>query len=224
MTKLKSFGCSFFYGTDLHDVDFPFPSDVSNSTWPALIAQQLGLDYTCYAWPGQGNFKIYCDILANSYGNDDSIYVINWTWMDRFDYVDTQERWQTLRPAQENATQEFYYRNLHSQLQDRIASASWIVSAAEHLTSLGCPFVMTYIDHDLIMPIDKSWHDPRYLEILQKKLSKILVNFEGMNFIDWSRKKSYPVSTGWHPLEAAHAAAAEFWLPHIQSLAHTNNR
>jgi hypothetical protein len=99
-----------------------------------------------------------------------------------------------------------------------IANASWIVSAAEHLTSLGCPFVMTYMDQNLLTPIDPNWHDPRYLEILQQKLSKVLVNFEGMNFLDWSREKSYPVSATWHPLEAAHAAAAEFWLSKIQSL------
>ena len=215
MKAIKSFGCSFFYGSELKDrVEYTH----SLFTWPALIAKQLDLGYECYALPGQGNFKIYCDILANSYRNDNSIYVINWTWIDRFDYVDSQEQWQTLRPAQENTTQDFYYRNLHSQLQDMITNASWIVSAAEHLASLNCSFVMTYMDHNLFTRIDPNWHDPRYLEILQQKLSKVLVNFEGMNFIDWSRKKSYPISAAWHPLEDAHAAAAEFWLPQIQSL------
>ena len=219
MTKLKSFGCSFVFGSELHDVGLEHPLLYpSNNTWPALIAKKLNVKHQCHALPGQGNFKIYCDILANSYCNDDSIYVINWTWIDRFDYVDFQENWQTLRPAQENEIQEFYYRNLHSQLQDIIANASWIVSAAEHLTSLGCPFVMTYMDQNLLTPIDPNWHDPRYLEILQQKLSKILVNFEGMNFLDWSKKNSYPISQDWHPLEAAHQAAAAYWLPQIQSL------
>jgi len=221
MTKLKSFGCSFIFGSDLCDIN-NIEYKPSESTWPALIAKQLDLEYECYALPGQGNFKIYCDILANSYANDGSIYVINWTWIDRFDYVDSQEQWQTLRPAQENATQDFYYRNLHSQLKDMIANASWIVSAAEHLMSLGCKFIMTYMDHNLLTPIDTNWHDPRYLEILQQKLSNVLVNFEGMNFLYWSRKNSFPVSTAWHPLEDAHLAAATYWSPVIKKLLEVN--
>jgi hypothetical protein len=216
MTKLKSFGCSFFYGSDLSDCT---DSICSQATWPALTANKLNLEYQCFARPGQGNFKIYCDILANSYTNDDSVYAINWTWIDRFDYIDTTtEQWNTLRPAQENQFQDFYYRNLHSQLSDMISNASWIVSAAEHLKSIGCPFVMTYMDYNLLAPVSPDWHNPRYVEILQQKLREILLNFDGDNFLDWSRKKSYPVSDTWHPLEDAHIAAAEYWLAQIQSL------
>jgi hypothetical protein len=191
----------------------------STLTWPALIAKKLNLEYECFALAGQGNFKIYCDILANSYIHDDSVYIINWTWIDRFDYIDsTSETWNTLRPAQENATQDFYYRNLHSQLQDMIVNASWISAAAEHLNSLNRPFIMTYMDHNLLTPIDPSRHNPRYLEVLQNKLNKILVNFDDKNFLEWSRAHNFPVSATWHPLEAAHRAAADHWLPQIQSL------
>jgi hypothetical protein len=217
MTKLKSFGCSFIYGSELQDTALDHGLSPSQSTWPALISKQLNLEYHCYARPGQGNFKIYCDILANSYRNDDSVYVVNWTWTDRFDYIDSQEHWNTLMPAQENNLQDFYYRNLHSQLNDMIYNASWIVSAAEHLRSLNCNFIMTYMDYNLLTPIDSNWHDPRYLEVLQQKLRKILVNFNGVNFLDWSQQNNYPVSHLWHPLEAAHEAAADYWLPHVQS-------
>lgn len=218
MTKLKSFGCSFIFGSELHDVALESGMAPSLSTWPALIAEKLNLEYECYARPGQGNFKIYCDILANSYCNDDSIYAINWTWIDRFDYIDSQEQWDTLMPAQENELQNFYYRNLHSQLKDMISSASWIVSAAEHLRSLGLPFVMTYMDYNLLTPVDHNWHDPRYLEILQLKLKDILKSFDGLNFLDWSRQHSYLVSDSWHPLETAHLSAADYWLPKVQQL------
>jgi hypothetical protein len=215
MTKLKSFGCSFIFGSDLSDAGM-LPSKL---TWPALIAKKLDLKYECYANPGQGNFKIYCDILANSDCSHDSVYIINWTWIDRFDYISSAtEKWNTLRPAQENQLQDFYYRNLHSQLRDMIANASWIVSAAEHLTSLGCPFIMTYMDHNLLTPVDPNWHNPKYLEIIQQKLQKLLVNFNSLNFLDWSRQQGFDVSESWHPLEDAHAAAAEFWLSKIQSL------
>lgn len=218
MTKLKSFGCSFFYGSELRDVGLEYDLQPSNSTWPALIAKKLNIDHECYAVPGQGNFKIYCDILANSSFDDNSIYVINWTWIDRHDYINSQEQWHTLRPAQENQLQEFYYKNLHSQLHDMISNASWIVSAAEHLKSLNCNFVMTYMDHNLLVPIDPDWHDPRYLKVLQQKLKHLLVDFDGLNFLDWARQNHYPIGTQWHPLEAAHQAAADHWFPQIQSL------
>jgi hypothetical protein len=213
MTNLKSFGCSFIYGSELQDTALP-----SQSTWPALIAKKLNLEYKCHAWPGQGNFKIYCDILARSYLDDDSFYVINWTWIDRFDYINSREQWNTLRPTQENELQDFYYRNLHSQFSDMISSASYIVSAAEHLQSLRRPFVMTYMDYNLLTTINSNWQNTKLLEVLQKKLKDILVNFDGQNFLDWSRTHCYPVSDTWHPLEQAHRAAADYWLPKIKQL------
>lgn len=223
MKTLKSFGCSFVYGTGLQDsnlepTDFVTGYTPSVLTWPALIAKNLNLNYECYALPGQGNFKIYSDILANSYQDEDSVFVINWTWANRFDYVDLEGYWKTLRPAEENSEQIFYYRHLHSQLCDMISSASYIVSAAEHLRSLNCPYVMTCMDNNLLTPIDPNWHDPRYLEVLQQKLKDILVNFDGQNFLDWSRTHCYPVSDTWHPLEQAHRAAADYWLPKIKQL------
>jgi len=218
MTTIKSFGCSFIYGSDLTDASLVHPIDPSRSTWPALIAKQLNLDYECYALPGQGNFKIYCDVLANSYLNEQSVFLINWTWIDRYDYVTLDGYWNTLRPADENQEQKFYYRHLHSQLCDMISDASYIVSAAEHLTSLNCPYVMTYMDYNLLTPLNIHWHDPRYLEILQQKLKKILVDFDKKNFLDWSIQQEYEISNTLHPLEAAHQAAAEYWLPTVEQL------
>jgi hypothetical protein len=218
MTTIKSFGCSFIYGSELHDINLEYPTAPSYSTWPALIAKKLELDYECYAGPGQGNFKIYCDILANSYHNDQSVYLINWTWIDRFDFVDSNETWQSLRPAEEAVLEQFYYRNFHSQLCDMISSASYIVSAIDHLNSLNCQYVMTYMDYNLLTPVDPNWHDPKYLEVLQHKLSKILVNFDDKNFLDWSQKNNFEISSQWHPLEQAHSAAADYWLPAVKKL------
>jgi hypothetical protein len=215
MKTIKSFGCSFVYGSDLIDST---DSDYSRFTWPGLIASNLDLEYYCTAQPGQGNFKIFCDILANSYANDQSIYLINWTWIDRYDYIDLHENWQTLRPSESLDVEKFYYRHLHSQLSDMIFSSSFIVAAAEHLQSLNCPYIMTYMDHNLLTTIDSNWHDPRYVEVLQQKLRKILVNFDGKNFLEWSSANNFAVSKSWHPLEAAHKAAADYWIPAVKKL------
>jgi hypothetical protein len=218
MNTLKSFGCSFVYGSELPGESFEYLHAPSMFSWPSLIAQYLNITYECYASPGAGNFKIYCDILANSFKNEPSIFLINWTWIDRFDYINNIEQWETLRPNEESDLEKFYFKNLHSQLKDMISSASYIVSAAEHLRSLNCPFIMTYMDNSLLDKLDPNWHDPGYLEVLQQKLKQILVNFDGDNFLNWSRKNKFPVSKCWHPLEDAHQAAAEYWLPAVKKL------
>jgi hypothetical protein len=218
MKTIKSFGCSFIYGSELPGDNLDDLWQPSILSWPAVIAENLKLNYECFASLGSGNFKIYCDILSNSYQNDQSLYLINWTWIDRFDYINQNEQWNTLRPAEDSQLEQFYYKNLHSQLCDMINSASYIVSAAEHLKSLNCKFIMTYMDYNLLIPVNPSWHDPRYLSVLQSKLKKILVNFDSLNFLDWSRKNNYAVSSTWHPLEDAHQAAADYWLPAIKKL------
>lgn len=218
MKTLKSFGCSFIYGSELHGESFEYLHSPSQLTWPALIAKQLNLEHQNCASAGAGNFKIYCDILANSSRDNESVYLINWTWIDRFDYINQNEVWHTLLPAGNTKLEKFYYRNFHSQLCDMVKSASYIVSAAEHLKSLNCPYVMTYMDYNLLTTIDPNWHDPRYLEALQHKLSKLLVNFDGKNFLDWSRQHNFPISDTWHPLEQAHEAAADYWRPAVEQL------
>lgn len=218
MTTLKSFGCSFIFGSELKDQDERYGLKPSKFSWPALIADQLQINYECYALPGQGNFKILCDILENSADQEDSIFVINWTWIDRFDFINYQESWVSILPGDNDEISKFYYKNLHSQMRDLISNACYINSAIEHLESLGIPYIMTYMDHNLLTDIHPQWHNPKYLEVLQSKLNSKLQNFNGLNFLDWSRRENFAISKNWHPLDDAHAAAAKFWLPAVEKL------
>ena len=57
--KLKSFGCSFIWGSDLPDDGRNLPrATASRLTWPALLAQDLEYEYECHARPGAGNLQI----------------------------------------------------------------------------------------------------------------------------------------------------------------------
>ena len=215
--KIKSFGCSFIYGTDLPMANY-WPSDC---TWPALAAKKLSLEYECYAQPGQGNFKIMCDVLNEASINDDAFFIIGWTWIDRLDYIDLNEKWNTLRPGQSSELENFYYKNLHSQWTDMMKSLSEINFVVEFLKSRGHKFFMTYMDYSMFDIIDPNWQDPRYLTVMQNSIRNHLNDFEGRNFLDWSREKGYPISDTLHPLEQAHAAAADYVLPAIESILHT---
>ena len=206
--KLRSFGCSFVYGTDLSS---------PMRTWPALMSQQLGLGYQCHAEPGLGNLQIMESILRHS--DPDSICVINWTWIDRFDFVDiSNESWQTLRPALDHKHAEYYYRNLHAQYRDMITNLVYIKTAIDFLQEKDCAFIMTAMDDLLFEKVRKEWHDPSAVDYLQKSIRPFLKDFDGKNFLDWSRWKNFAVSDRWHPLEDAHRSAADFWMPSVENL------
>jgi hypothetical protein len=220
--KLKSFGCSFIYGSDLSDQFKTLDpvNDHSRLTWPALIAADLGIAYECHAWPGVGNFKILCNVISEASLSDPSVFVINWTWMDRFDFVDDQEQWQTVLPGQKSQKSDLYYRHFHSHIKDMLTSVMNINTAIAFLEERRIPFVMTYMDYDILQAVDPDWHDPRYLSVLQKKIRPFLIDFESKNFLDWSRDKGFDISDSWHPLEEAHDAAAELMLPAIDAILH----
>jgi len=88
MAILKSFGCSFIFGSELLDSDIDSViCTPSQHTWPALVAKHLDFEYECYASPGSGNLQIL-ERLLNQLPTITSsdVVIIGWTWIDRFDY------------------------------------------------------------------------------------------------------------------------------------------
>jgi len=202
---IVSCGDSFFYGIDLSN---------TNQTWPALIAERLGHDYQCYAQPGVGNLRILQQIIqAQSQHGTNAVYAINWTWIDRYDYVSIQdESWHTIRPALDDGpNDELYYRHFHSELADKFRNLVVISQACELLA--GHRFIMTYMDPLLL---DQKWHAPDYVQILQQKIRPHLNDFNGLTFLEWSRANHFPESAHWHPLEKAHIEAAKLWIGRYQ--------
>ncbi len=85
---LKSFGCSFVYGTDLADDPNGFgKKPASQLTWPALLAKHFNWDYQCFAKPGIGNLQILARLLDSLAVDQPAFFVVTWTWIDRFDYI-----------------------------------------------------------------------------------------------------------------------------------------
>jgi len=218
--KLKSFGCSFIYGSDLSDqIDHDLPPFAhSDLTWPALIAKIQKIDYECYACPGAGNLKILCDIISQASLDESAVFLINWTWIDRFDFVDANEQWTTLRPSNDNHAAETYFKYFHSQIKDMITSVYAVNTAIDFLLQRKIPFIMTYMDYLMLEHIDPNWHDPKYISIMQNKIKNFLIDFDGKNFLDWSKQNKFAVSENWHPLEEAHRSAADYMLPKIDAI------
>lgn len=207
--KLKSFGCSFTYGSDLSDCDIP---DIgpSQHTWSALLAKNLNLTYECYACPGIGNLQIMHEVLTQASLNDPGVYVINWTWIDRFDFLDPlTEHWITLRPDGNTNEHQLYYRHFYNQYHTMLTNASYIKTVIDTLNSQKIKFIMTLMDTTLFDEIDPGWKDPRPISLLQKEIKPYITWFENQTFLEFSKEKEFPISETLHPLEDAHQAAFE---------------
>ena len=215
--KLKSFGCSFIYGSDLHDEGRGYSWFAgSKNTWPALIAQHLGIDYECYARPGAGNLQIMERVLTHAASAQRDFFVINWTWIERFDHSgrsnDDEDHWSTIMPGDTDPVARYYYRNIHSQYRDKITSLIQISLAIRTLKERKVPFIMTYMDELLF---ENEYHITPCVTDLQKQIRYDMKTLQGKNFLDWSRARGHDVSPRMHPLESAHADAADYVLQNL---------
>lgn len=210
---LKSFGCSFIWGSDLSDLGRTHGcAPYSRLTWPAVLSRLLSLRYSCHAMPGAGNLRILEQILNQAESNQQDFFVIGWTWIDRFDYK-KDEQWQTVRPTSESDSSKIYYRDLHSEYVDKLTTLIYIRTAIDTLTQKKIPFLMTYMDP---LMLDQTWHTNQAITSLQDHVRPYMHLFENKTFLNWGRENNYPISQGWHPLEAAHKDAAGIILPVAQ--------
>jgi len=218
--KVKSFGCSFIYGSDLADDGAGlYTSPPSKLSWPSLLAQNMNLPYECYAYPGSGNLRILEQLSCLAATDDPALFIIGWTWIDRFDYVDEPNQfvrypWETIGPGHTTDLSRLYFKNFHSQFRDKLVALSYIKLAIDTLKQKNHPFIMTYMD-DLIF--ETNWHCNPAITDMQDYVRPYLSNFDGMSMLDWSRKHGYEISDSWHPLEPAHEGVAKIVINNLDS-------
>jgi hypothetical protein len=215
--NLKSFGCSFIFGSELSDEGRRKPYDTgSQLTWPAHLAQHLNYNYLCYARPAAGNLQIAERALSElSCDNEDNLYVISWTYIDRFDYIGSSPRWPgtpwtTILPVDTEPVAEMYYKNLHSEYRDKLTTLIYIKSVLDKLKQKNCQFIMTYMD-DLLF--DQRWHTTPAVIDLQEYIRPYMTQFDNVNFLQWSKNNNFQISPqNNHPLEEAHQAAGDYMI------------
>ena len=218
--KVKSFGCSFIYGSEL--ADDPVGRRIlppSKLAWPSLVAQHMNLPYQSYAFPGSGNLRILEQLMSQASSDDPALFIVGWSWIDRFDYVDepdqyTRHPWKTLAPGNTTDLSRLYFKNFHTQIRDKLVTLSYIKLAIDTLKQKNHSFIMTYMD-DLIF--ETEYHYTPAITDMQDYIRPYMSNFEGMSILDWSRKHGYEISAAWHPLEQAHAAAGQHIVNNLDS-------
>ena len=209
--KLKSFGCSHIWGSDLIPDNSKTPS---LKTWPALLAQHFDLEYECFALPGAGNLYIAEQLLTEA-EKDPALFVINWTYIDRFDYVDPATNcWATARPGNRDRASDVYYRSFHSEYRDKLTSLMQIKLCIDTLTQKRVPFIMCNTDSLLF---ETKWHTSEAIKELQKSIQPYILTFDNKNFIEYAKENGHPVSAHDHILESGHAAC-KFFVKRVKIL------
>lgn len=195
-----SFGDSFTFGNDLADWSNQTPSQ---STWPALLAKHLGVEYNCYAEPGSSNSTILRALLSTEILPTDLV-IVNWTWIDRWDFYNGNE-WSTLRPSgtEDNPFYKHYYKYFQSELWDKFETLKNLQIAFSMLDN----FISTALDP---LTVDKQWHCPEYVNTLIDTVNTKLTWFDGKGLYHWAKDNDFPISDKWHPLEQAHQRAFEY--------------
>jgi hypothetical protein len=221
--KLKSFGCSFVWGSELPDcIDFKDPSMLS---WPARLAHKIGYQYECLARPGSGNLFIANQILTQiQTSNDPSLFVINWTWIDRFDYIDPRSdqdwrcvapaQWRAILPVSESPEAIHYYKTIHSQFRDKLQSLILIYTCIQELDRRGIPYISCMMDP---LTFENEFHHTPAMQLMQEYLAPRTTWFDGKNFLEWAKSHNYKTTPTWHLLQEGNEAAADYLLYALRS-------
>jgi hypothetical protein len=194
----------------------------SELTWPARLSRALNINYGCYARPGCGNFFIANQVLDQLATNEPALYVINWSFIDRFDFVDqdyNDGRWETLRPGPGNHPHgDFYYRNLHCELRDKLHSLQLIKLVTLELLASRQPFVMTYMDN---LIFDQRWNTTPGMLTQQEFLQPIMLHWknnqdQSIDWLLWAVQQGHVVTASNHLLESGHELVFQDVLARFQ--------
>ena len=206
--NVVSFGDSFTRGDELADCSTPGKiathRTYSLSTWPALIAKSLDVEYDSMSVGGRGNQWISQRISAFLDQLRDALLIVNWSWFERFDYIDVETGlWTTTHPRHDNKLDHYFYKNIDSDSWNLHRNLQHIHSTICLLEQNNIDFIMTCIDPMLYTKND-------FLSPLQDQVNHRIINFYGYTFLDWAKHKNFEIGPNGHPLEKAHAEAAKY--------------
>ena len=206
--KVIAVGDSFTRGDELTDCSTnsriaPHHTH-SLSTWPALVAKDCIAEYDCMAIGGRGNHWISIMISTLLEKHKDALFIVNWTWFERFDYIDAEtDQWTVTHPRHEDKLAHYFYKHIDSDKWNLHRNLQQIHSTICLLEQNNIDFIMTCMDPML-------YTNARFVKTLQDQVLHRIINFYGYNFLDWAKNKNFKVGPKGHPLEKAHAEAAKY--------------
>jgi len=187
----------------------------SRSTWPALLANDMNIEYICYAMAGGSNQTIIRKIMQYlPYINETDYVVVNWTYISRWDFIDPEKlpitnQWETIRPTNNNNSnfEKFYFKYIQNELWDKWESLKSILLVYNLLKNKNIKFMMTSLD---TLVLDTTFHTPSYIKNAQNEIKDSIIMFDNKGFNDWCTEHNFKRGEKNHPLEEAHIAAFEY--------------
>ena len=216
-TRIVSFGDSFTWGSDLQDADTSqlHPAGYSHSTWPALLAKHLNIDYASYSLGGCSNPSIarWVQSVLNFPKHEQltstDLVIVNWTWIDRWEYFDYDRKdWVYVNPYDSNTDAQTFYKNIHTEYGakfDSLRSVDWTLRTLKDY-NIDCFF--TCLDP---MLVNQDYLFGRGdMRTAFKSVTPAINWFDGKGFYDWAVDNGYPTGETDHPTELAHQQAFEY--------------
>jgi hypothetical protein len=213
--NIIAFGDSFTRGDELTDCpDHTDDFAHSTQTWPSILSRTVGCKYHCFALGGVGNQYIGWQI-ANRL-RPETLFIVNWTYFERFDYVDIDsDRWTTVHPRHDHKLSHYFFKHIDSEVWNTYRNLQHMHSAISLLKQNNIDFIMTCLDSKYSNSVDKmlnftnsKWNDA--IEKLHEQVSPHITTFEKLDFLSWSKHNKYEIGAQGHPLEKAHAEAAKY--------------
>ena len=79
----------------------------------------------------------------------DTFVIVNWTWFERFDYIELQtDHWTTTHPRHEDKLNHYFYQNLDNDIWNVHRNLQQIHSTICLLKQNKIDFIMTCLDKD----------------------------------------------------------------------------
>jgi hypothetical protein len=229
--RIVSFGCSYIFGDEFPDCGI---GKFSHLTYPALLAQKYGLEYTSYSERGGSNESIMrklIDFYMTDY-RDTDIVVIGLTYIQRRDFFNSEEsRYMSFFPA----SNEYRLQNLDTLHKHSRSSVKGLIEASntileydtdyeeKHRFQVMMIYLVNFLKQNQI-PHMLFFSERGCLSAAIGKLD-MKTEFRGINYFDRAfiqfavdrAKKSdqfdfYPLG---HPNEAIHESWAEkivYWI------------
>lgn len=190
--RLISFGDSCIFGSELGDV--VNDTTPSKLTYPALIAEQLELEYLCLAKPGASNQHIVKTILDYPFRGTE-IAIIQWTNSARFG-LPLDDGWSDMSPNLDDMdSAKLLSKEFYARIEiDKFSKLQFKMCVDTVKQTLRSQYIMTSND---VAPVEDG----------------SIVKFDGKNFLDFC--KPFPHGDKNHPLEQAHSEAAKCIQPVI---------
>ena len=219
--KVVGVGCSFIHGSELGD-EVPY----SKSTYPAIVAKEIGAEYDCLAYPSASNQGIAKNILEHK-PSTDTLYIVQWTYPSRFgvylnfkikDKQKNKTNWFDLAPNSWDYNPKAFHE--YTEYSTQLVDLGIPDLSEQYYKYTGNTQQFIFQTTMAIKAVQQHCNetDSAYLfytatgELLQLK---DVHGFDQSGFVEWAQKGGYKHGPYKHPLHEAHKDAAMFVLQRV---------